>query len=81
MYTDLEVFENHGERTRGERSVEDAEERLATFRKRLVERGYLSGRALTIKQSRGALDKFMQLNVFILDLKKVWCGFPDRNMS
>lgn len=71
MYVDLEVFESTNERTRGERSVEDAEERLEKFRERLTERGYLDGRAMRMKQSREALEKFMRLNIFILDLKKV----------
>lgn len=38
VYMDMDVFENHGERTRGERSVEDAEERLEKFRGHLQER-------------------------------------------
>lgn len=71
MYVDLEVFESHGERERGERSVEDVEERLEMFRKRLVERGYMDGKAMRLKESRDAVEKFVKLNVFILDLKKV----------
>lgn len=71
MYVDLEVFENHGERDRGERSVEDAEQRLETFKQRLIERGYMDGKAMRLKESRDAVDRFFRLNVFILDLKKV----------
>ncbi len=70
MYVDLEVFESHGERERGERSVEDVEERLEMFKKRLIERGYMDGTAMRLKESRDAVEKFVKLNVFILDLKK-----------
>lgn len=78
MYVDMEVFESHHESTRGERTVEEAEERLGRFRAMLVERGYLEGRALRMKESREALEKFMRLNVFILDLKKVRLLFLSR---
>ena len=71
MYVDLEVFENHGERERGERSVEDAEQRLEMFKQRLIERGYMDGKAMRVRESRDAVDRFFRLNVFILDLKKV----------
>ncbi|KAI0688629.1 hypothetical protein BC835DRAFT_1284270 [Cytidiella melzeri] len=70
MYIDLEVFENHRERSRGERSVEDAEQRLETFKQRLAARGFVGGRTLRMKQSREAMEKFVRLNTFILDLKK-----------
>lgn len=46
IYVELEVFESRNERMRGERSVEDAEERLEKFRARLAARGYLQGRAM-----------------------------------
>lgn len=72
LYVDMEVFESHSEKTRGERSVEDAEERLESFKQRLLESGYMdSGKTLRLKESREALEKFMRLNTFILDLKKV----------
>ena len=70
LYVDTEVFESHSEKTRGERSVEDAESRLILFKQRLVERGYVDGHALKLKQSKDALQSFLDLNSFILDLKK-----------
>jgi hypothetical protein len=70
IYIELEVFENHGERMRGERTVEDSEQRLETFKQRLESRGYLGGKALKLRESQEAMAKFMQLNVFILNLKK-----------
>lgn len=71
LYVDTEVFESHSEKTRGERSIEDAEERLELFKQRLAERGMSEGKALKLKQSRDALQTFLALNSFILDLKRV----------
>lgn len=71
LYIDTEVFESRSERTRGERSIEDAEERLEVFVDRMAERGFMSGHALKLRESRQALESFLQLNAFILDLKKV----------
>ncbi|GJE87004.1 SPX domain-containing protein [Phanerochaete sordida] len=70
LYVDTEVFESQGERTRGERSIEEAEARLELFKNRLSERGYSTGHALKLKQSAHALQTFLDLNAFILDLKK-----------
>ncbi|EKM55221.1 uncharacterized protein PHACADRAFT_255678 [Phanerochaete carnosa HHB-10118-sp] len=75
LYVDTEVFESRSEAARGERNVEDAESRLALFTQRLAARGYdVGGHALKLKQSRRALQTFLDLNVFILDLKKVRPG-------
>lgn len=71
LYVDAEVFESHSEKTRGERGIEDAEERLELFKQRLAERGMSEGKALKLKQSRDALQTFLALNSFILDLKRV----------
>ena len=71
LYVDMEVFESHSERTRGERSIEEAEERLMLFEERLGEGGFQVGQKLRVKESKEALQKFLQLNMFILDLKKV----------
>ena len=76
LYVDTEVFESRSERTRGERSIEDAEERLNVFVQRMTERGFMSGHALKLKESRQALETFLQLNSFILDLKKVRVSLP-----
>lgn len=71
LYVDIEVFESHNEKTRGERSVEEAEARFVLFKQRLAERGYAGGHGLKLKQSRDALQSFLELNSFVLDLKKV----------
>lgn len=71
LYVDTQVFESHDEQTRGERGVEEAEDRLELFKQRLAERGYAGGHTLKMKQSRHALQTFLELNAFILDLKKV----------
>ncbi|KIP08754.1 hypothetical protein PHLGIDRAFT_117001 [Phlebiopsis gigantea 11061_1 CR5-6] len=64
LYLDTEVFESHSEKTRGERSVEEAEARLVLFKQRLDERGYEDGTALKLKQSKDALQAFLDLNSF-----------------
>ncbi|KAH9931760.1 SPX domain-containing protein [Amylocystis lapponica] len=69
-YVEAEIFESHHERDRGERTVEDAEQRLDTFMQRMNDRGLVSGHALKLKESRQALQTFLQLNTFILDLRK-----------
>lgn len=71
IYVESEVFEDMSETHRGERSVEEAEKRLALFAERLTARGLGDGRKLKLKQSREALETFLQLNVFILNVKKV----------
>lgn len=71
LYIDTEVFESHHEKTRGERSLEDTEARLELFKQRLAERGFESGHGLKLRESHQALQTFLDLNAFILDLKKV----------
>ena len=63
------MFEDVGERTRGERTVEESEKRLCQFVER-VTRGD-SRRKFKLKQSTGALETFLNLNLFILNIKKV----------
>ncbi|KAH7922741.1 hypothetical protein BV22DRAFT_1016708 [Leucogyrophana mollusca] len=70
IYIEAEVFESVGEATRGERSVEDSEERLRLFEERLTQRDLNSKRKLKLAQSRDALEMFLKLNSFILNLKK-----------
>jgi hypothetical protein len=67
MYVEAEIFESVGERTRGERSVEETETRMKRFEGRMQEKR----RMLTLAGSKDALDIFMRMNVFILDLKRV----------
>ncbi|KAF7979191.1 hypothetical protein HWV62_43114 [Athelia sp. TMB] len=68
LYVDSEVFESVSEERRGERSVEDSEARLQAFKDRVAERGL--ARKLKMKPSHAALKMFMDLNLFILNIKK-----------
>ena len=71
LYIDTEVFESHSERTRGELDLAETEKRLASFAERVTGRGLSDQRKLKLKKSRDALEKFLELNVFIINLKKV----------
>ncbi|KAF7304257.1 hypothetical protein HMN09_00827000 [Mycena chlorophos] len=70
LYVEAEIFENVSERHRGERSIEDVEERLRLFVERVTKQGLGDGRKLRLKHSRTALESFLQLNLFILNVKK-----------
>lgn len=69
LYVDSEVFESVSESHRGERTVEDAEARLQAFTARVTTRGL--AKKLKLKPSHAALEMFMELNIFILNVKKV----------
>lgn len=71
LYIEADIFQGHQERFRGEREIEDAETRLQTFNSELNERISKGALKLRMKQSRVALKTFMDLNTFILDLRKV----------
>ncbi|KAI0368509.1 hypothetical protein BV20DRAFT_969138 [Pilatotrama ljubarskyi] len=70
LYMEADIFQGHQERFRGERDIEDAEARLQTFNSELKERISKGSLKLRMKQSRVALKTFMELNSFILDLRK-----------
>ncbi|RPD52717.1 hypothetical protein L226DRAFT_550861 [Lentinus tigrinus ALCF2SS1-7] len=70
LYVESDIFQGHQERFRGERDVEDAEARLAAFTARLQEGLANGSMKLKLKQSHTALQSFMELNTFILDLRK-----------
>ncbi|KAH9929159.1 SPX domain-containing protein [Fomitopsis serialis] len=70
LYMDTEIFESHAEASRGERTIEEAEARMARFLEQLESRGLASGRRFTVRESRDALQMFLSLNAFILDLRK-----------
>ncbi|KAJ7248218.1 hypothetical protein B0H12DRAFT_1020206 [Mycena haematopus] len=70
LYVETEVFETVNERHPGERTVEEAETRLKQFAERVTARGLGDGRQLKLPQSRKALESFLQLNLFILNVKK-----------
>lgn len=66
-----EIFESNSESTRGERSVEEVEKRLGKFADDVVKLGYGDKRSMKRKGSRDVLERFLRVNVFLLDLKKV----------
>ncbi|KAJ7198829.1 hypothetical protein GGX14DRAFT_665350 [Mycena pura] len=70
LYVQAEVFESVSERNRGERSVDDAEFRLKQFVERVGAHGLGDKRKLKLSQSRQALESFLELNLFILNVKK-----------
>lgn len=69
LYVEAEVFEDVSEAHRGERSVGDSEARLQAFADRVTHRGLT--KKLKLKQSRTALEMFLELNIFIMNVKKV----------
>ena len=72
IYIDAEVFDSVAERNRGERSVEEAEIRMAKFLERVEKSGFLRGKS---KKAQVEVDAFLRLNRTILDLKKVSSRF------
>ena len=71
MYMDAEVFESVNESDRGERSVEEAEKRLMLFAEQVTKSGLGDGKKLRLQQSKQAMETFLELNLFILNIKKV----------
>lgn len=71
LYIDSEVFESLQEAHAGEQSIEESEKRLKLFAERVSSRGLGDKRKLKLKQSHEALQSFLELNMFILNVKKV----------
>jgi hypothetical protein len=71
VYMELEIFENTHEGNCRTIAVEEADKRLKMFVKQLESRGVASGQKLKLKQSRRALQIFLGLNIYILDVRKV----------
>ncbi|WWC93231.1 hypothetical protein V866_000064 [Kwoniella sp. B9012] len=70
LWIESEIFESSAERTRGERSLEDAENRLKDFANKVIKRGLGDKRSIKGKKSRNAWEEFLKLNVWLLDLKR-----------
>ncbi|GAA5918385.1 hypothetical protein JCM5296_006974 [Sporobolomyces johnsonii] len=68
LWVEAAIFESDRERDRGERSVEDVEKRLDWFVEQVAKRKL--AKRMRHKESRVALEKFIALNVELLDLKK-----------
>ncbi|KAJ3994245.1 SPX domain-containing protein [Lentinula boryana] len=71
LYVESEVFESSNEANPGELSIEQSEKRLKLFAERVTLRGLGDKRKLKLKQSHEALESFLQLNMFILNVKKL----------
>jgi hypothetical protein len=71
LYVETEVFESLNESDRGERSAEESERRLQLFAAQLAQRGLVAEGKFKQQQSRAALETFLQLNLGILNIKKV----------
>ncbi|GAA6017533.1 hypothetical protein JCM11491_006857 [Sporobolomyces phaffii] len=68
LWVEAAIFESDRERDRGERSVEDVEKKLDWFVEQVAKRKL--AKRMRNKESRVALEKFVALNVELLDLKK-----------
>ncbi|KAM0752278.1 hypothetical protein T439DRAFT_347178 [Meredithblackwellia eburnea MCA 4105] len=68
LWVEAQIFESEREKDRGERSVEDAEAKLDWFVNQVAKRKL--GKQMKHKDSRIALDKFIGLNVQLLDMKR-----------
>lgn len=66
LYAEAQVFESIGGSTQSERSIEDIEKQLKLFEQSVQDKKA----SLVFPPSRDALDIFMNLNVFVLDVKK-----------
>ncbi|KAF9443837.1 hypothetical protein P691DRAFT_678684 [Macrolepiota fuliginosa MF-IS2] len=69
LYMEAEVFESVHEQYRGERSAEESERRLQLFTEQTTQRGLAAQGQFKLKESQSALETFLQLNVFILNIK------------
>lgn len=70
LWIESEIFESSAERTRGERTVDQAEARLKRFADLVVQRGLGDRRTMKGKKVREAWEEFLRLNVLLLDLKR-----------
>lgn len=78
LWVQAEVFENTSERARGERPLAEAEDRLGDFARAVAKRGLGDRRTLKRTESRAAVEKFLELNLVVLNLKKASSRKPMR---
>ena len=71
LWVETEVFESTSERARGDRPLAEAEDRLGDFAREVTKRGLGDARTLKRKESQAAVEQFLQLNLALLNLKKV----------
>ena len=72
MYMEAEVFESVGQVKDGhvERTVKESEKHLNFFTERVTRRGVGDLRKFKFPESQKALETFLGLNLFILNIKK-----------
>ncbi|KAJ7587069.1 SPX domain-containing protein [Mycena floridula] len=70
LYIEAEIFESVGEAHRGERSIEESEQRLRLFTERVCNEGFADPKKLKLDASREALQVFLELSLGILNVKK-----------
>ncbi|KAK4057410.1 hypothetical protein OIO90_001479 [Microbotryomycetes sp. JL221] len=68
LWVETEIFESERERDRGERSVEEVDIKLNWFVDQVAKRKL--AKQMRNKNSRQALEKFIDLNVELLEMKK-----------
>lgn len=68
LWIEAEIFESERERDRGERPTEEVEKKLNWFVDQVAKRKL--AKRMKNKESRAALEKFIQLNVELLEMKK-----------
>ncbi|KAJ7122308.1 SPX domain-containing protein [Mycena epipterygia] len=69
LYVEAEIFESVNEQNPGERTIEECETRLRQFAERVAARD-LDTNKLKLPRSRKAFTSFLELNFFILNVKK-----------
>ncbi|PFH45026.1 hypothetical protein AMATHDRAFT_10181 [Amanita thiersii Skay4041] len=77
LYIECEIFHSLHEKDRGERSSEESHRRLQLFVGRLASQGLSDSQQLRSKQNQNALNVFLELNLFVLNIKK----FQDANIE
>jgi hypothetical protein len=68
LWVEAQIFESAREKDRGERSLQQAEERLDWFVDQVGRRKLAT--KMKSKESRQALEEFLDLNITLLDLKR-----------
>ncbi|KAF5366316.1 hypothetical protein D9758_005713 [Tetrapyrgos nigripes] len=71
LYIESEVFQSLHEAHPGPTSTEESERRLQLFTERITERDLGGRRKLRMTKSRKALETFLGINMFILNIKKL----------
>ncbi|KIK50052.1 hypothetical protein GYMLUDRAFT_253313 [Collybiopsis luxurians FD-317 M1] len=71
LYIESEVFESLHESSPGQLSIDESAKRFKLFADRVTSRGLGDKRKLKLKESREALEGILELNMFILNVKKL----------